>query len=161
MKGVQREAWVQSALPVGPGEGGEGGEEGERRGRGEGWGEGVRGRRRGDRRGGGVTHEVLTPHSPDPLLMVGQDDPKHATPVGKDVEEVVPHLLREQAEPVVALGQGVDDVGDEGGKGQSHLLHFPVILSFQVAPGLPQTRKIRDLGQDNRSSQTLPLYNIQ
>ena len=51
------------------------------------------------------------------------------------MEEAVAHLLREEPEAVPALGQGVDDVGDEGGKEEPQLLqvrHDPVVLCLQA-----------------------------
>lgn len=76
-------------------------------------------------------------HVPDVLFRVGEHDAKHAAPVGEHMEEAVAHLLGEEAEPVPALGEGVDDVGDEGGEEQPQLLqvgHHPVILSLQAVP---------------------------
>ena len=69
------------------------------------------------------------------LLRIGQDDAKHATPVGKDMEEAVAHLLREDPEAISPLGQGVDDVRDEGGKEEPQLLeiwHHTVVLCLQA-----------------------------
>lgn len=50
------------------------------------------------------------------------------------MEEAVAHVLGEESDPVLSLWEGVDDVEDEGGKGEPHFLHFPVILSLQVVP---------------------------
>lgn len=70
---------------------------------------------------------------PDILLRLREhDDAKHATPVGEDVEEAVAHVLGEEAEPVLALGQRVDDVGYEGGKEEPQVLQHSVVLGLKA-----------------------------
>ena len=76
-------------------------------------------------------------HSPHFLFRLLHES-KHPTPSGKQVKQVVPHFRVEETYPHVAPGEGVDDIGNEGGKVETKLLkvtHHSVGLTLKVVPG--------------------------
>lgn len=76
---------------------------------------------------------VYPPH----FLFWFLHESEHPTPGGKQVKQVVPHVRAEETYPHVAPGEGVHDVGNEGGKVETELLkvaHHTVGLTLKVVP---------------------------